>query len=147
MDASHPAVYPVGVPPTAVDPPPRVRMKDYEGMPSTLGGLVLRSGQFACAVTALSIMISIPDFSSVTAFCYLVAAMALQLLWSVSLAVVDGYALLLRRTLHNPVLLSLLVIGDWVTSTLSLAAACSSAGITVLIDSDLAQCAHNHCGR
>lgn len=32
-----------------------------------------------------------------------------------------------------------------VTSTLTFAAACASAGITVLIDNDLNSCAQNHC--
>lgn len=34
-----------------------------------------------------------------------------------------------------------------VTSTLTFAAACASAGITVLIDNDLANCYQNHCAR
>lgn len=34
-----------------------------------------------------------------------------------------------------------------ITSTLTFAAACSSAGITVLIDDDFDNCAQNHCIR
>lgn len=68
MDASHPQVHPVGVPPML--PPPMVRMKDLPGVAGTLGGLALRLGQFGFAVIAFSIMVSIPDFSSVTAFWY-----------------------------------------------------------------------------
>ncbi|KAI5057133.1 hypothetical protein GOP47_0027148 [Adiantum capillus-veneris] len=38
-------------------------------------------------------------------------------------------------------------LGDGVTSTLTFAAACATAGITVLIDNDLDQCGQNHCGK
>lgn len=147
MDVSHPAVHPVGVPPASVQPPPRVRMKDYQGMPGTLGGLALRLGQLGFAVLAFGIMVSTPDFSQVTAFCYLVAAAVLQCFWSLILAAVDIYALLVRRSLHNSLLVSVFALGDGVTSTLTFAAACATAGITVLIDNDLDQCSHNHCGK
>ncbi|KAJ7559993.1 hypothetical protein O6H91_04G110200 [Diphasiastrum complanatum] len=73
--------------------------------------------------------------------------MVLQSLWSLTLAIIDIYALLWKRSLRNSLLVSLFVIGDWVTATLTLAAACASAGITVLIDNDLGACAQNHCGR
>jgi hypothetical protein len=122
-------------------------MKDWQGMPGTLGGLSLRIGQFCFAVAAFSIMLSIEDFSTVTAFCYLVAATVLQCLWSLSLAVIDGYALLVKRSLRNSLVVSLFVVGDGVTATLTFAAACASAGITVLIGNDLRECAQNHCSK
>ncbi|KAH9302688.1 hypothetical protein KI387_014271, partial [Taxus chinensis] len=75
------------------------------------------------------------------------AAMALQFLWSFILATLDLYALLIKRGLHNSVLLSLFVVGDWVTATLSLAAACSTAGVIVLFDNDLSYCDQIHCHR
>ncbi|XP_057872971.1 CASP-like protein 5B1 [Cryptomeria japonica] len=78
---------------------------------------------------------------------YLVAAMALQFLWSFILAILDLYALLIKRGLNNSVLLSLFVVGDWVTATLSLAAACSAAGVTVLLYNDLSYCDQIHCHR
>ncbi|KAJ7539950.1 hypothetical protein O6H91_11G116700 [Diphasiastrum complanatum] len=148
MDISHPAVHPAGIPPAEEAPPPaRVRMKDWQGMPGTVGGLTLRVAQLGFAVVSFAVMVSIQDFSTVTAFCYLVAAMVLQSLWSFTLAIIDTYALLCKRSLRNSLLVSLFVIGDWVTGTLTLAAACSSAGITVLIDNDLGECAPNHCGK
>ncbi|KAI4340413.1 hypothetical protein MLD38_025252 [Melastoma candidum] len=76
-------------------------------------------------------------FPSVTAFRYLVAAAGLQCLWSLSLAIMDAYALLIACSADK-----------WtyeITSTLTFAAACASAGITVLIDSDLGNCGQNHC--
>lgn len=129
----------------AAENPQGVRMKDFPGMPGTLGGLLLRIAQFVFAVAALSVMASTSDFTSVTAFCYLVAAVILQSIWSLSLAIVDIYALLVKRCLRNSRVLSLFTIGDGITSTLTFAAACASAGITVLIGNDLNICAENHC--
>ncbi|KAL8516016.1 hypothetical protein ACS0TY_014622 [Phlomoides rotata] len=76
---------------------------------------------------------------------YLVAAACLQSLWSLVLAIVDAYALLVGRRLQNPRVVSLFAVGDGVTSILTFAAACASAGITVLIGNDLGACGKNHC--
>ncbi|KAF5177819.1 Casp-like protein [Thalictrum thalictroides] len=149
MNMIHPSVHPIEAPPftdgAAVNPAPRVRMKDLQGMPGTPGGLALRLCQFVSSVAALCIMVSTSDFASVTAFRYLVAAVGLQSLWSLSLAIVDIYALLVQRCLRNSRVISFFTIGDGMTSTLTFAAACASAGITVLIGNDLNECAHNHC--
>ncbi|KEH42711.1 CASP-like protein [Medicago truncatula] len=72
--------------------------------------------------------------------CYLVAAMGLQAIWSFLLALMDAYAVVRKKVLHNPALVSLYLVGDWVSATLSLAAACSSAGIIVLYFHDLGHC-------
>ncbi|KAG2325776.1 hypothetical protein Bca52824_008504 [Brassica carinata] len=85
-------------------------------------------------------MVSATDFSGRTAFCYLIASMGLQLLWSFALACLDVYALRTKKDLQNPILVSLFVVGDWVTAMLSLAAACSSAGVVVLYAKDLKYC-------
>ncbi|CAL5322544.1 unnamed protein product [Camellia sinensis] len=71
---------------------------------------------------------------------YLIASMGLQILWSFGLACLDIHALRLKRDLHNHVLVSLFVVGDWVTAILSLAAACSSAGVVVLFSRDTNFC-------
>ncbi|MCO5550558.1 hypothetical protein L7F22_004045 [Adiantum nelumboides] len=68
-------------------------------------------------------------------------------MWSSVLAVIDIYALSVRRSLHQSLLVGLFAVGDGVTSTLTFAAACATAGITVLIDNDLDQCGQNHCGK
>jgi hypothetical protein len=49
-------------------------------------------------------------------FCssYLVAAAGLQSLWSLSLAIIDIYALLVRRSLQNYQVVSLFAVGDGV---------------------------------
>ncbi|XAR69095.1 hypothetical protein NMG60_11000563 [Bertholletia excelsa] len=147
MNMSRPAVHPLEAPPLTEGNAPRVRMKDVQGMPGTPGGLVLRLFQFLFAVVSLCVMVTTSDFPSVTAFCYLVAAVGLQSLWSLSLAMVDIYALLVRRSLRNARIVSLFTIGDGIISTLTFAAACASAGITVLIGNDLNRCAVNHCAR
>ncbi|XP_033513977.1 CASP-like protein 5B2 isoform X3 [Nicotiana tomentosiformis] len=90
---------------------------------------------------SIGVMVSASGFSNYTAFCYLIASMGLQVLWSFGLACLDIYALRIKRDLQNPVL---------VTATLSLAAACSSAGIAVLYSKDLNFCSsppHLPCGR
>ncbi|THG06505.1 hypothetical protein TEA_017669 [Camellia sinensis var. sinensis] len=163
MNVSRPAVHPLEAPPLrdGAENAPRVRMKDLQGMPGTPGGLALRLCQFFFALISLCVMLSTSDFPTVTAFCkkninkascscctsYLVAALGLQSLWSFSLAAVDIYALLVRRHLRNPRVVSFFTIGDGITSTLTFAAACASAGITVLIGNDLDKCAVNHCAR
>nr|GMD27204.1 CASP-like protein 5A2 [Ipomoea batatas]GMD28357.1 CASP-like protein 5A2 [Ipomoea batatas]GMD29452.1 CASP-like protein 5A2 [Ipomoea batatas] len=147
MSVSHASVHPVEAPPLQTEAAnvPRVRMKDIQGMPGTISGLFLRFSQFVFAAVALAIMASTGDFSSVTAFCYLVAAAGLQVLWSFSLGILDVYALLVGRTLQNQLIVSIFAVGDGVTSTLMFAAACASAGITVLIGNDLGVCSQNHC--
>uniref|UniRef100_A0A9I9CGE9 CASP-like protein n=1 Tax=Cucumis melo TaxID=3656 RepID=A0A9I9CGE9_CUCME len=104
-------------------------MKDLIGRPGTMSGLALRIGQSAFAAASIGVMVSALGFSSFTAFCYLIASMGLQVLWSFGLACLDMYALRRKRDLQNPILVSLFVVGDWVTATLTLAAASSSAGI------------------
>ncbi|KAM5559806.1 CASP-like protein 5A1 [Rosa sericea] len=150
MSVSRPSVHPVEAPPltdVAAQNALRVRMKDVQGMPGTAGGLALRLCQLVFAGVSLAVMASTNDFPSVTAFCYLVAAVSLQCVWSLSLAIVDLYAISVRRSLRNCKVICFFTIGDGITSTLTFAAACASAGITVLIANDLNRCAVNHCKR
>ncbi|XP_010553321.1 PREDICTED: CASP-like protein 5A1 [Tarenaya hassleriana] len=150
MSISRPAVHPVEVVPPpqtagAGDRPP-VRMKEVQGMAGTTGGLFLRLSQFVSAIISVSVMATTSDFRSATAFCCLVLAVGLQSLWSLSLLLIDAYALLVRRSLRNHLLVQCFTVGDGITSTLTFAAASASAGITVLIN-DLNQCNVNHCTR
>ncbi|CAM8973246.1 hypothetical protein QQ045_029696 [Rhodiola kirilowii] len=116
-------------------------MKKLWGRPGTATGLMLRLGQCIFAGASIGVMVTAYRFSNYTAFCYLIASMGLQLLWSFGLACLDIYAVMDHRDLNNPILVSLFVVGDWVTATLSLAAACSSAGVMVLYVKDLHICA------
>ncbi|KAI3801250.1 hypothetical protein L1987_29354 [Smallanthus sonchifolius] len=126
-------------------------MKDMFGSPGSVSGLMLRIGQCVCAAASIGWMVSASGFSSYTAFWYhstfsanyLIASMGLQVLWSFGLACLDVYALRIKKDLQNAVLVSLFVVGDWVTATLSLAAACSSAGIVVLYARDLHFCTNS----
>ncbi|KAG6476291.1 CASP-like protein 5B3 [Zingiber officinale] len=115
-------------------------MKVVVGSPGTWSGLLLRTGQCAFAGASIAVMLSAYGFSNYTAFCYLIASMGLQTLWSFGLLCLDVFALKSKRDLHNPLLISLFVVGDWVTATLSLAAACSSAGVLVLFMRDVGFC-------
>ncbi|KAL5709464.1 hypothetical protein ACHQM5_020148 [Ranunculus cassubicifolius] len=114
------------------------------GGPGTITGLLLRLGQFFFASASIGVMASALHFSNYTAFSYLVAAMGLQVLWSLGLACLDIYALRIKKNLQNSVLVSLFVVGDWVTAILSLAAACSSAGVIVLFVKDVNFCSDPH---
>ncbi|XP_074340928.1 CASP-like protein 5B3 isoform X1 [Apium graveolens] len=122
-------------------------MKDFAGTPGTVTALILRMLQCFFAAGAIASMATTSTFYEFTAFCFLIAAMGLQILWSFALATLDIYALAKKKVIHNAGLVSLFVVGDWlsylisqVTATLSLAAAASSAGITVLYFSDLGGC-------
>ncbi|XP_073127445.1 CASP-like protein 5B1 [Henckelia pumila] len=115
-------------------------MKEVFGSPGKKSGLVIRIGQCFCAAGSIGIMASASGFSTTTAFCYLIASMGLQVLWSFGLACLDIHALRFNKDLHNHFIVSLLVVGDWVTATLSLAAASSSAGVMVLFTRDTRIC-------
>uniref|UniRef100_A0A0D3BRA2 CASP-like protein n=2 Tax=Brassica oleracea var. oleracea TaxID=109376 RepID=A0A0D3BRA2_BRAOL len=148
MNVSRPAVHPVDsvpVAPPANDRPP-ARMRDVQGMPGTTGGLILRLSQFVPALISFSVMITTSDYRSATAFCCLVLAVSLQSLWSLALFFIDAYALLVKRSLRNHLIVQCFTVGDGITSTLTFAAASASAGITVLIN-DFDRCNVNHCTR
>ncbi|KAF6161153.1 hypothetical protein GIB67_007794 [Kingdonia uniflora] len=91
-------------------------MRMLNGGPGTVIGLLLRLGQFLFSVTSAGLMCSAKRFGIYTAFCFLIAAMGLQGLWSLGLACLDVYALKKKRHLQNPAFVGLFVIGDWVTS-------------------------------
>ncbi|KAI9156101.1 hypothetical protein LWI28_000489 [Acer negundo] len=112
-------------------------MKELFGSPGKLSGLMLRLGQCLLAAASVGSMLSAHNFYNSTAFCYLIASMGLQVLWSFGLACLDLHALRTKRNLQNPVLVSLFVFGDWVTAFLSLSGASSAAGVTVLYARDL----------
>ncbi|KAL3826032.1 hypothetical protein ACJIZ3_022061 [Penstemon smallii] len=82
-------------------------MKDLWGSPGTVYGLLLRIGQCLFAAGSIGAMVSALGFSNYTAYCYLIASMGLQILWSFGLACLDFYALQIKRDLRSPVLVSL----------------------------------------
>ncbi|KAL6614173.1 hypothetical protein ACP70R_036443 [Stipagrostis hirtigluma subsp. patula] len=114
------------------------------GRPGTWGGLTLRTGQVAFAAACICVMSSAPRFINYTAFWYrlplrrlisppvrfiagpfilpqfgdyLIASMGLQAVWSLGLACLDCYALILKKNLQRAVLMSLFVVGDWTSNS------------------------------
>ncbi|XP_019054103.1 PREDICTED: CASP-like protein 5C1 isoform X1 [Nelumbo nucifera] len=66
---------------------------------------------------------------------FLVTAMGLVIPWSFTLAMVDGYAVIMGFPFRQPGILLVIIVGDWVLSLLSLAAACAANGvISFLLD-------------
>ncbi|KAM0892861.1 hypothetical protein ACQ4PT_025480 [Festuca glaucescens] len=126
--------------------PPGVLMRNLPGAPGTRIGLGLRLAQAALAVAALGAMVSTgDDYHSVTGFRYFVPAVALQCMWSLAMATVDVYVILVGRSFRTPRVVSILSFGDWITGALTFSAASAAAGITVLINDDLEFCYDNPC--
>ncbi|TYI38697.1 hypothetical protein ES332_A02G046400v1 [Gossypium tomentosum] len=88
-------------------------MRAIPGSPGTLTSLFLRIMQCVFAAGSIASMSTTSNFFNFTAFCYLIASMGLQVVWSFALAILDGVALVKKKVLHNPVLVSLYVVGDW----------------------------------
>ncbi|KAL5222763.1 hypothetical protein ABZP36_027476 [Zizania latifolia] len=95
-------------------------MRALAGSPGTWSGLSLRVGQSVFAAASVFVTASAPSFAAYTAFCYLIASMGLQALWSLGLACLDCYALKFKKDLHSAVLVSLFVVGDWVINQMGL---------------------------
>ncbi|GAB4843157.1 hypothetical protein Ancab_013132 [Ancistrocladus abbreviatus] len=117
-------------------------MRGFAGAPGTPTGLALRVAQCVFAAGSVAFMATTPRFTTITAFCYLVASMGLQAIWSLGLALLDAYAVVKKKDIRYPILVSLCVVGDWLTATLSLSAASASAGITVLFFLNLQYCSN-----
>ncbi|KAG8384499.1 hypothetical protein BUALT_Bualt04G0124300 [Buddleja alternifolia] len=108
-------------------------MEELPGALGTSASLALRLGQAIFAVASLLFMCLDIQFYSYTAFCFLVTVMGLVIPWSLTLAVVDVISVFVMRPARQPGVLSIVVIGDWVLSFLSLAASCSTASVTSLL--------------
>ncbi|XP_047331993.1 CASP-like protein 5A1 [Impatiens glandulifera] len=100
MNISRSMVHPVPELPPAIDVNnlhQLVKMKNIQGMLGTKGGLKLRLIQFVFVVISFSVMISTSDVQSVSAFRFLVVVVGLQSVWSLTMSVIDVYALLVGR--------------------------------------------------
>ncbi|PPS11458.1 hypothetical protein GOBAR_AA09186 [Gossypium barbadense] len=53
------------------------------------------------------------EFYSYSAFCYLVTTMGLVIPWSCTLAVLDGYSVVVKCPVHQPGILFIIAAGDW----------------------------------
>ncbi|KAK3015361.1 hypothetical protein RJ639_005633 [Escallonia herrerae] len=79
---------------------------------------------------------------------FLVTVMGLVIPWSLTLAMVDGFSVFVKRPTRQAGIMSIIVIGDWVLSFLSLAAACSTASVAdILITSGGSFCTGKLCSR
>ncbi|KAJ7967374.1 CASP-like protein [Quillaja saponaria] len=123
-------------------------MDELPGSVGTSASFSLRLGQTIFSSASLLFMSMGVEFYSYTAFCYLVTIMGLVIPWSFTLALVDGYSVLVRRPIRQQGVLIIIVVGDWVLSILTLAAACSSASvIDVLLHSGGSNCPPKFCSR
>ncbi|XP_021896726.1 CASP-like protein 5C3 [Carica papaya] len=126
-------------------------MDEVPGSVGTSASFSLRLGQTVFASASLLFMSLGVQFYSYTAFCYLVTIMGLVIPWSLTLALVDGYSIIVKCPVRQRSILLIIVIGDWVLSTLTLAAACSSASVVNLLlhtdHTDASYCPPTFCSR
>ncbi|KAH7517896.1 CASP-like protein 5C1 [Ziziphus jujuba] len=123
-------------------------MDEIPGSLGTTASFSLRLGQTIFSSASLLFMSLGVQFYSYTAFCYLVTIMGLVIPWSFTLALVDGYSVLAKCPLRQPGILLIIVIGDWVLSVLTLAAACSTASVVdLLLHANGAYCPPKFCNR
>ncbi|XP_055806199.1 CASP-like protein 5C1 [Solanum dulcamara] len=123
-------------------------MDELPGALGSSGSLALRLGQAIFSVASLLFMCFDIPFYSYTAFCFSVTVMGLVMTWSLILAMVDAFSVFIKVPTRLPALLSLVVLGDWVLSFMSLAAACSTASaVDYLIHSSSSFCQGNLCTR
>ncbi|KEH30368.1 hypothetical protein MtrunA17_Chr4g0034251 [Medicago truncatula] len=108
-------------------------MNEIPGSVGTSASFILRLGQTLFSSASLLFMSLGVEFYSYTAFCYLVTIMGLVIPWSFTLALVDGYSVLVKCPIRQPGILLIIVVGDWVLSTLTLAAAASTASVVDLL--------------
>ncbi|GKV23759.1 hypothetical protein SLEP1_g33455 [Rubroshorea leprosula] len=121
-----------------------------EEVPGSLGttsGLSLRLLQMISSFTSLLFMSLGVEFYSYTAFCFLVTIMGLVIPWSFTLALVDGYSVLIKCPVRQRAILLIIVTGDWVLSVLALAAASSAASVVDFLRSDQPSCLPKFCSR
>ncbi|CAK9185453.1 unnamed protein product [Ilex paraguariensis] len=123
-------------------------MDELPGALGTSASLALRLGQAIFSVASLLFMCLDVEFYSYTAFCFLVTIMGLDIPWSLTLALVDAFSVFVKRPSPQPGIMSIVVIGDWVLSFLTLAAACSTASVAdLLITSSGPFCVGKLCSR
>lgn len=123
-------------------------MDEVPGSVGTSAGFSLRLGQTIFSSASLLFMSLGVEFYSYTSFCFLVTIMGLVIPWSFTLALVDGYSVLVTCPLRQPGIMLVIIIGDWVLSILTLAAACSTASVVdLLVHSGGTYCPPKFCSR
>ncbi|GLT96979.1 hypothetical protein SLE2022_145670 [Rubroshorea leprosula] len=122
-------------------------MDEVPGSIGTTIGLSLRLLETIFSTASLLSMSFGVEFYSYTAFCYLVTTMGLVIPWSFTLALVDGYSVVIKCPVRQPGILVIIAAGDWVLSVLTLAAASSTASVVDLLHSDKSACPPKFCSR
>ncbi|PSS36432.1 CASP-like protein [Actinidia chinensis var. chinensis] len=122
-------------------------MDELPGALGTSASLALRLGQAIFSTASLLFMCLDIEFYSYTAFCFLVTIMGLVIPWSLTLALVDAYSVFFRRPSRQPGVMSVIFVGDWVLSFLSLAAACSTASVADILITSNSFCHAKLCSR
>uniref|UniRef100_A0A5B7BBS9 CASP-like protein n=1 Tax=Davidia involucrata TaxID=16924 RepID=A0A5B7BBS9_DAVIN len=125
----------------------RCEMDELPGALGTTASLALRLGQAIFSIASLLLMCLDVEFYSYTAFCFLVTIMGLVIPWSLTLALVDAYSVFVKPPSRQPGIMSIIIIGDWVLSFQSLAAACSTASVTDFLIASGGYCGENLCSR
>ncbi|GAB2279702.1 hypothetical protein Dimus_014342 [Dionaea muscipula] len=103
------------------------------GSLGTSASFALRLGQIVFSTASLFFMCLHVDFYDYTAFCFLVTIMGLVIPWSITLGLVDAYCILCKYQTHQPGILAVIIIGDWVLSFLTLGAASSTASVAQIL--------------
>ncbi|KAI3726240.1 hypothetical protein L1987_66037 [Smallanthus sonchifolius] len=103
--------------------------EEFPGAIGTSASLALRLGQAVFSVASLLFMCVGVEFYAYTSFCFLVTIKGLTIPWSLTLAMVDAFSVFVKRPSRQVQIVFIIVIGDWVLSFLSLAAACSTASV------------------
>ncbi|XP_059293736.1 CASP-like protein 5C3 [Lycium ferocissimum] len=123
-------------------------MDELPGTMGTSASLALRFGQCLFSIASLLFMFLGVPFYSFSALCFMMTVMGLVMAWSLTLVMVDVFSVLIQRPYHQPGIISVVVLGDWVLSFLSLAASCSTASVAeYLIRSSSPNCSGNLCTR
>ncbi|KAK4752120.1 hypothetical protein SAY87_020918 [Trapa incisa] len=122
-------------------------MEEVPGAVGTSASFALRLGQTLFSSASLLFMSLGVDFYGYTAFCFLVTVMGLVIPWSFTLALVDVYSVLVKCPLRLPGTMTIIVVGDWVLSFLTLAAACSTASVVDLLLHSNGRCPVKFCSR
>ncbi|KVH92562.1 CASP-like protein 5C3 [Cynara cardunculus var. scolymus] len=118
--------------------------EELPGAIGTSASLALRLGQALFSVASLLFMCVGVEFYAYTSFCFLVTIKGLTIPWSLTLAMVDAFSVFVKRPSRQVQIVSTIVIGDWVLSFLSLAAACSTASVA---DFMITEAGDFFCGR
>ncbi|KAI5581639.1 hypothetical protein BDE02_07G031000 [Populus trichocarpa] len=118
------------------------------GAMGSSGSLALRFGQTCFSCASLLLMCLDVEFYSYTTFCFLVTVMGLVIPWSLVLVLADAYSVFVKSLDLQRRNLLMIIIGDLVLSFLSLAAACSTAGVAdLLLDVGKSFCPEKLCSR